>query len=44
MALLNFDATRVEPTVAMELLPAGKYTVEIYHAGLVVGKSGIDLK
>lgn len=24
--------------------PKGKYTVEIYHAGLVVGKSGIDLK
>lgn len=29
MSLLNFDATRVEPTVPRELVPAGRYTVEI---------------
>ena len=29
MSLLNFDATRVEPTVAREIVPAGKYVVEI---------------
>ncbi|MDD3588547.1 MAG: DUF669 domain-containing protein [Thermoguttaceae bacterium] len=32
MSLLNFDATRVEPTVAMELVPAGKYVVEISNS------------
>lgn len=29
MALLNFDATRVEPSTVMEALPAGQYLVEI---------------
>ena len=29
MALLNFDATRVEPSTVMEAIPAGQYLVEI---------------
>ncbi|MDD3588357.1 MAG: DUF669 domain-containing protein [Thermoguttaceae bacterium] len=29
MSQLNFDATRVEPTVPREIVPAGKYVVEI---------------
>ena len=32
MSLLNFDATKVNPTIPMEILPAGKYVVEITNS------------
>lgn len=32
MSLLNFDATKVNPTIPLDVLPAGKYVVEITNS------------
>jgi len=40
MALLNFDASQVAPSVPYETLPAGKYLVEITDTELKPTKNG----
>jgi len=40
MALLNFDASQVAPSVPYETLPAGKYLVEITDTELKPTKAG----
>lgn len=37
----SFDATRVEPTTAQELLPAGKYRAQIVESEMRVTKNGM---
>ena len=40
MALLNFDASQVDPSVGYEALPAGKYLVEISDSEMKPTKAG----
>jgi hypothetical protein len=40
MALLNFDASQVDPSVGYEALPAGKYLVEITDSEMKATKAG----
>lgn len=40
MAILNFDATQVDPSTAYEPLPPGKYLVEITESEMKATKSG----
>ena len=40
MALLNFDASQVDPSVGYEPLPAGKYLVEITDSEMKPTKAG----
>jgi hypothetical protein len=40
MAQMNFDASGVEPAVAMELLPPGKYRVQIVQSEMKPTKQG----
>lgn len=40
MAILNFDASQVDPSTAFEALPAGKYLVEITDTEMKPTKAG----
>ena len=37
----SFDATSVEPTTPMELLPAGKYRAQIVESEMRVTRNGM---
>ena len=40
MAQINFDASGVEPAVPMELLPPGKYRVQVVQSEMQATKQG----